>query len=141
MDIKPCGGLEFIGDNSSQSGIGADARLDDLRSVIRSGYRAPVGMEDEVWLTIEGRRYRVFNLGAHGIGIYLESIDNLTLHTTYQQAEFTINDQTYHIDVTVEHLSQDETECLCGLSIKGMNEDCERALASYLDRRKSVLLS
>jgi len=140
MEIKIGSGLDFITENGDGRDACPGTGLDDISAIIRGGYRAPVGMEDEVFLSVNGKRYRAFNLGAGGIGVYLDAIEEMTVGARLRDCVLELDGRRFSVQATVVHVSRDESNCLCGLKLEGMDAACEKALAAFLEKTKSVLL-
>lgn len=153
MEIKYGEGLEFECDDGQQEGASlafdkeavqslpvAD-REEALRQIMRHGFRAPVSSDQRMTLTIAQETYVVFNLSVKGVGIYLNQPGKLEEQTRLQGMTLTLAEQTFAVEGTVMHLSNDGAHYLCGIELTGMTPECEAAILAYLQKIRSVLFA
>jgi hypothetical protein len=152
MDIKYGDGLEFEGGGTEQQDSDyADApnKVDALNQIIRDGFRAPVGSSQNISLTIASDRsrtagqktYPVFNLGASGVGIYLNALDELYSKQQLKGIIIDFDGKSFKVDGRVVHVSKDEAHVLCGIELTSINSECEKELLNHLRQCKKSLFS
>lgn len=141
MEIKYGHGLEFDVDAGRQESSAALTLEEEtaLQQIIRQGFRAPVGLSEQMRLTIAGVAYAVFNLSGSGVGIYLDEPGQLEEQGQLQGMSFTINGQTFLVDGTVVHLSNDGVQDLCGIELTAMPPECQEAILTYLQKSRNAL--
>ena len=142
MEIKLGSGLDFVTDDSAGKGVTNDSgALQSIREIIRDGYRAPVGNDDKISLTIDGSKYRAFNLSSRGIGIFVNELSEFSRGSTFTDVELEINGNKFTVNAKIVHISRDVGNCLCGVELSNLDPECDKALTSYLEKSKNVLFS
>lgn len=152
MEIKYGEGLEFECDDEQQglsSAVDKDAvhslpvseTEEALRQIMRHGFRAPVGSDQGMTLTIDQELYVVFNLSVKGVGIYLNQLGKFEEQTRLQGMSLSLAEQTFAVEGTVMHLSNDGAHYLCGIELTGMSPECQAAISAYLQKTRSVLFA
>ena len=144
MEIKYGESLEFDEDSGQQNGVSSPLPLDKeeaLRQIIRHGFRAPGGGSPQISLIIDGNSYSVFNLSANGVGIYLNEPGQLEEQTRHQGMTLVIGEQSFIVDGTIVHLSNDGAHDLCGVDLTSMTPECQDAILNYLQKSKNSLFS
>lgn len=146
VEIKFGDGLLFeTGETpaSEEKTVGPITKAQDeaLKEIIRSGFRAPVGSPDTVFLVIDDIRYAVFNLSVRGIGIFLKNKGDLEPGSTISRMRLTIQGKEFMIDGRIVHISREEAQFLCGIDIVEMDEECKQALFAFLQASRSSLFT
>lgn len=145
MEIKYGDGIEFeVDDQDSEQQHPkepAAGKLSALEEIIRAGYRAPVRSTANIHLLIGEKRYAIFNLGASGLGIYLNDREEFALHSLLEPMKLIIEQQEFLVKGKVVHLSEDEAHILCGIELFEVQEACKKELAAYLERTRNTLFS
>ncbi len=144
MEIKYGHGLEFdAGDLGEQNEDSLDApnKVDSLNQIIRHGFRAPVGASHKISLSIGKKKYAVFNLGACGVGIYLNDFDELHSEQKLKGLQIDFAGKILNVDGRVVHISKDESHVLCGIELTSIDSECEQELLNHLRACKNSLFS
>ncbi|MDD5757755.1 MAG: PilZ domain-containing protein [Desulfobulbaceae bacterium] len=153
MEIKYSEGLEFECDGEQQADelllpqeSGSTQPLvaekeEALRQILRHGFRVPVGQSQQMFMTFAGDSYVVFNLSANGVGVYLNRAGQFEVETRLQGASLSIAGQSFAVDGTVVHLSNDGAHYLCGIELTDMTPACQAAVHDYLQKSKSALFT
>ena len=153
MEIKYGEGLEFECDDEQQEGpasvvdktvthsLPVSDKEEALRQIMRHGFRAPVASDQGMTLTIDQESYVVFNLSVQGVGIYLNQLGKFEEQTRLQGMSLSLAEQTFAVDGTIMHLSNDGAHYLCGIELNGMGPECQAAILAYLQRTRSVLFA
>lgn len=151
MEIKYSEGLEFECDGGQQAGefpqdnasvqpLVAE-KEEALRQILRHGFRVPVAQSQQMFVTFAGDSYVVFNLSANGVGVYLNKVGQLEVQTRLQGASLSIAGQSFAVDGTVVHLSNDGAHYLCGIELRDMSPECQEAVREYLRKSKDALFT
>ncbi len=144
MEIKYGHGLEFDADDlgaQSEDSVDAPNKVDALTQIIRHGFRAPVGASHKISLTIGKKTYAVFNLGACGVGIYLNTLDELHSEQKIKGLKIDFAGKVFIVDGRVVHVSKDESHVLCGIELTSVDSECEQELLNHLKACKNSLFS
>lgn len=142
MNIKYGHGLEFDPvDDLHEEEVSAISPESDaaLEQIMRHGFRAPVGLPEQISLTINGNHYVVFNLGVHGVGIYLNRPGEIKRLVQLPGMSLIIEGQSFTVDGIVKHLSNDGIHELCGIELTAISDDCQKAIIRHLDNARSTL--
>jgi hypothetical protein len=154
MEIKYGEGLEFECDDrqqvdtsllpleqdSVQSAL-ALGKEEALQQILRHGFRAPVSLSQQMTLTIGNDSFVVFNLSSRGAGIYLNESGQLESQARLQRVSLSLAGQTFVVDGTVVHLSNDGAHYLCGIELTSMTPECQAAILEYLQQSRSALFA
>ena len=145
MEIKYGQGLEFDpGDGPDPDGsvpaLSAE-KEDALREIIREGFRAPVGPDEDICLVVDGRRCPVFNVSSHGIGVYLDELGGLENKTVMKGARLDFGSSSFPVDGSIVHISRDEAQYLVGIELLEPTEECRAALLEYIRKSRQLLFN
>ena len=145
MDIKYGDGLEFEVENSEKAtktaSSDAPEKIKELEQIIRDGFRVPVGASHKITLTIGRKTYPVFNLGARGVGIYLNALDEFLDHQQLKGMVIDFPGKSFQVDGKVMHVSKDEAHVLCGIELTCLDSECKQELLDHLKQFKNALFS
>lgn len=143
MEIKYGESLEFAVDGGPQQPTSSVSleKEEALRQIIRHGFRAPVGMSEQITLAIEGNSYAVFNLSGSGVGIYLNTPAQFEEQTRLTGMCLTLGGQSYKVNGTIVHLSSDGAHHLCGIEWDEMAADGQEAILDFLKKSRNALFT
>lgn len=152
MEIKYSEGLEFEcdGEQHDDELLSPDKdsvqplvieKEEALRQILRHGFRVPVALSQQMFVTFAGDSYVVFNLSAEGVGVYLNRAGQLEVQTRLRGASLSLAGQSFVVDGTVVHLSNDGAHYLCGIELTAMTPECQTAIQEYLQKSKSALFT
>jgi len=143
MEIKYGESLEFAIDGNPQGGEPSVSleKEEALRQIIRHGFRAPVGMSQQITLTIAGNSYAVFNLSGSGVGIYLNAPGQFEEQTRLMGMTLTLGGQSFLVEGTIVHLSSDGAHHLCGIEWNSIPTDCQEAILDFLKKSRNALFT
>jgi hypothetical protein len=145
MEIKYGAGLAFESDGDDQQEEGSSplnmGKEAALQEIIRQGFRAPVGLAQQVTLTIAGNSYAVFNLSNSGVGIYLNEPGQFENNTRLEGMSLSIGGQTFTVEGKVVHLSSDGAHDLCGIELTSVTPECQKAISGVLQQSRNNLFS
>ena len=144
MDIKYGKGLVFEVDDGQQVDESTTLTLEKeeaLQEIIRQGFRAPVGLSQQMTLTIAGSTYAVFNVSGSGVGIYLNGPGQFELQAPLSGMTFSIGGQSFTVAGTVVHLASDGAHDLCGIELTTTTPECREAIIDYLRKSRNSLFA
>lgn len=144
MEIKYGEGLVFDFDDDQKGAVSSTLTLEKeeaLQEIIRQGFRAPVGLSEQMTLTIAGNSFAVFNLSISGLGIYLNDPGQLEINTRLEGMSLAMEGQTFAVDGMVVHLSSDGAHELCGIELTSVTPDCQNAIMGFLQKSRDSLFS
>lgn len=144
MDIKYGKGLVFELDDGREVDVSSsltEEREEALQQIIRQGFRAPVGLSQQMTLTIAGNTYAVFNLSGSGVGFYLNGPGQFEIKASLRGITFSIGSQSFTVDGTVVHLASDGAHDLCGIELTTMPPECREAIVDYLRKSRNSLFA
>jgi len=145
MDIKYGDGLEFEIEKSQTpiktAPANTSGKIKELEQIIRDGFRVPVGASHKISLTIGGKIYPGFNLGAQGVGIYLNALDEFRNQQQLKAMVIDFSGKSFQVDGKVVHISKDEAHVLCGIELICLNPECKQELLNHLKQCKDTLFS
>ncbi len=130
MVIHDGDGLEFEADDEAE-----------LQEIVRDGFRAPVVDSDSISLLVGDKQYKVFNIAARGVGIFLDVYDELIPEQLLADMLISFNGREFRVSGRVVHVSMDEAHVLCGIALTCLDEVCEQELDGYLQQCKRALFS
>jgi len=141
MEIKYGESLEFAIDGGPAEPTVSLEKEEALRQIIRHGFRAPVGISQEITLTIAGHSYAVFNLSGSGVGIYLNAPGQFEEQTRLVGMSLSLGGQSFVVEGTVVHLSSDGAHHLCGIEWNSMSAECQDVILDFLKKSRNALFT
>ncbi len=107
----------------------------------RQYFRIPVDETSKVTITLNGVSYKVINVAAGGIGIYLEDVNTFKKGAKVTDIVLTINDTSCETQGCIAHISPNDTTYLCGIQLLEMDQQTTDLLQQFIDDHQASLFS
>jgi len=105
----------------------------NLNNIIRKSYREPIQEEEQIFAEIKGQKYKVFDIGNHGIGIAISALDTFSAGTPCDiHLHIGENPIALHGEIAYTSPSEATGECRCGIKLIRMNSEIEQKLQQFL---------
>lgn len=136
MDKKKTGHVETVRWELTELPVapaGTKPANADLPKIIREKYREPIVADDQIYVEINGRNYRICDIGNRGLGITIPSFGGFlagSVHTVMLH----IDGKTISLQGIVTHVSplENSGESHCGIEFIGMSQDDGQILQNFL---------
>lgn len=110
------------------------------KEISRQCYREPIAPEEEITARLNGRNFRVIDIGSRGIGISLSNRDDLPQGRELD-ITITLNEKLIHISGRIVHISQEPEEgsYRCGVLFIDLAEETKRELEEFIQKHHAEL--
>ncbi|MGV1100946.1 PilZ domain-containing protein [Thiovibrio sp. JS02] len=111
-----------------------------MKKIVRKSFREPILEEEQVYAEINGRRYRLIDIGSFGVGIAVPSLDTFASGSVCAM-QLHIGDNTIDFHGEITHTSPGEKtgECHCGVKFVDLDKTTEQKLQNFLTTHHAKL--
>lgn len=112
------------------------------KPVIRESFRIPAGEHIDMEVVVNGKIYKLVDIGTRGIGIALDNPDVLPNTDDLHDIQLRFEDEKLELKGMIVHISPDTLDTyLCGIELVEIDVASEKKLHKYLQKFRSGIFS
>ncbi len=111
---------------------------DDVVGRTRETFRLPVLEGHEIRVVVDGESFPLLDMGSRGIGIQLTDPDRFVRGERLAHVVILIGDDKFAMKGKVVHVTKEKDLVVCGIALKGMDEETETRLQSFLQQHRKL---